>query len=146
MTEEPASPALVPELIVEDLSQSLAFWCDLAGFSITYQRPETGFAFVSREGAAFMLEQRNLADRTWETGELVRPYGRGINFEVHVVSIEPTLWALRQVGWPLYAEPEEKWYRIDEREAGVRQFLVQDPDGYLLRFSQHFGWRAATAG
>ncbi|WP_227022388.1 hypothetical protein [Dietzia maris] len=29
-------------------------------------------------------------------------------------------------------EPEAKWYRLSPSEqAGVRQFLVQDPDGYL---------------
>ena len=29
---------------------------------------------------------------------------------------------------PLFLQPETKWYRV------VRQFLVADPDGYLIRF------------
>jgi hypothetical protein len=37
--------------------------------------------------------------------------------------------------------PEEKWYRTGARETGVRQFLVQDPDGYLLRLQQRLGER-----
>lgn len=31
---------------------------------------------------------------------------------------------------------EEKWYRATDKELGNKQFLVQDPDGYLLRFFQ----------
>lgn len=39
-------------------------------------------------------------------------------------------------------EPEEKWYRIGpSEEAGVRQFLVQDPDGYLVRLQMSLGHR-----
>jgi hypothetical protein len=38
---------------------------------------------------------------------------------------------------------EERWYRRDNMEIGVRQFAVQDPDGYLIRLSQNMGDRAA---
>lgn len=39
-------------------------------------------------------------------------------------------------------EPETKWYRVsDTEEAGVRQFLVTDPDGYLIRFQSSIGRR-----
>ena len=42
--------------------------------------------------------------------------------------------------------PEERWYRINvSEETGVHQFLVQDPDGYLLRFSQSLGRRLLSA-
>ena len=39
-------PALVPELLVADLDRSLAFWCGLCGFTISYARPEERFAYV----------------------------------------------------------------------------------------------------
>jgi hypothetical protein len=38
-------------------------------------------------------------------------------------------------------EPEQKWYRTGEIETGVHQFLVQDPDGYLIRSSAYIGER-----
>jgi hypothetical protein len=42
-------------------------------------------------------------------------------------------------------EPETKWYRItDAEEAGVEQFLVADPDGYLIRFQTSLGKRPAA--
>ncbi len=38
---------------------------------------------------------------------------------------------------------EEKWYRRDETLLSNRQFVVQDPDGYLLRFFEDLGTRPA---
>ena len=34
---------------------------------------------------------------------------------------------------------ESRWYRVDEHHEGNRQFVVQDPDGYLLRFWSDLG-------
>ena len=38
-------------------------------------------------------------------------------------------------------ELEERWYRQVTIERGNRQFVVADPDGYLLRFYQNLGVR-----
>ena len=35
----------------------------------------------------------------------------------------------------------EQWYRINTIEEGVKELLIQDPDGYLLRFQQYLGER-----
>jgi catechol 2,3-dioxygenase-like lactoylglutathione lyase family enzyme len=127
---------IVPELLVTDLAASLHFWCGLCGFRVAYDRPEEGFAFLDRDGAAVMLEELGRGGRYWITGAMTRPFGRGINLEIEVADLSPVLDALREAGWPLFMEPEEKWYRVGAREVGVRQALVQDPDGYLLRFQQ----------
>lgn len=50
-------------------------------------------------------------------------------------STAPILSALRAVDWPLFMEPEMRSYQVDGREVIVEQFLVTDPDGYLVRFS-----------
>jgi hypothetical protein len=34
---------------------------------------------------------------------------------------------------------EDAWYRANDRYLGNRQFLVQDPDGYLRRFFEDLG-------
>jgi catechol 2,3-dioxygenase-like lactoylglutathione lyase family enzyme len=129
---------LVPELDVFDLTRSLAFWCDVLGFRIAYQRSEHGFVFLELQGAQVMLNQRN---GNWETGQLERPLGRGINFQIFVQSVAPPLDALKKADWPLFRECHDAWYRIAGEERGNRQFLVQDPDGYLLRFAQDLGKR-----
>lgn len=135
---------MVAELMVTDLAQSRKFWIDLCGFEVVYQREAEGFMFLDREGAQFMLEEIR-GDDGWITGALDAPLGRGINFEVKVTSIDAPYQRLRAAGWPLYRQPEERWYRSDDIEIGVRQFLVQDPDGYLLRFSEWIGDRPCAA-
>ncbi|MDZ7910257.1 MAG: VOC family protein [Rhodococcus sp. (in: high G+C Gram-positive bacteria)] len=134
-------PALVPELLVSDTLKSIRFWCGLCGFQIEYQRPEEGFAYVSLGSAHIMLEQRGVG-RNWVTGPLEPPLGRGINFQISVRSLDPILTALDDANYILFMAPETKWYRIEEHtEAGVRQFLVTDPDGYLIRFQESLGRR-----
>jgi catechol 2,3-dioxygenase-like lactoylglutathione lyase family enzyme len=129
---------LVPELDVLDLEKSRTFWCDVLGFQIAYRRPENGFMYIERQGSQVMLNRRN---GIWETANLQRPLERGINFQMFVDSVEPLLDALKQAEWPLFRPCHEAWYRIAGEERGNRQFLVQDPDGYLLRFAQDLGPR-----
>ena len=129
---------LVPELDVFDLEQSQNFWCDVLGFQIAYQRPESRFMYIELQGSQLMLKQN---DGNWETADLQRPLGRGINFQMFVDSVEPLLDSLENANWPLFRECHDAWYPIAGTERGNRQFLVQDPDGYLLRFAQDLGKR-----
>lgn len=132
----PPRPAdLVPELAVRDVTRSLGFWCDLCGFAVAYDRPEDGFACLQRGTARVMLDELGRG-RDWITAPLEHPLGRGINLEIAVPRIAPILDALAAAGWPLFLGPETKRYRIRDGQVAVRQFLVQDPDGYLLRFSE----------
>ena len=133
-------PGLVPELSVTDYEASRHFWCDLIGFSLRYERIEEGFGYLVLGSAHLMLDQINRG-RTWATGALEPPLGRGINFEVQVENLDTALQRIMSAGWPIFVEPEEKWYRAGDIEIGVRQFLVQDPDGYLLRLQQEIGER-----
>jgi catechol 2,3-dioxygenase-like lactoylglutathione lyase family enzyme len=141
MTEFIWAP-LTPELIVTDIKASLRFWRDLCGFRVAFERPNKGFAYLDLDGAQIMLEERDQS-RNWIVGPMEPPFGRGINFQIGVREIEPILDSLAAADWPLFLKPEEKWYRTGDLETGVRQFLVQDPDGYLVRFSARLGQRRA---
>lgn len=132
---------LVPELSVSDLRQSLSFWCRLLGFEVAYDRPLARFAFLVRGRLQVMLCERN---GRWEPDEMLRPFGRGVNFQMTVERLAPILAALEETGWPLYEQPSEAWYRTGDCEGGQREFLVQDPDGYLLRFAEDLGTRPPT--
>jgi len=133
-------PALVPELLVADLDHSLTFWCGLCGFTVSYARPEERFAYVVLGSAHLMLEQVGVG-RNWVTGPLDAPLGRGVNFQISVPDSGALAAALRDADWPLFMEPETKWYPVGGEEAGVEQFLVQDPDGYLVRFQSSLSRR-----
>jgi catechol 2,3-dioxygenase-like lactoylglutathione lyase family enzyme len=130
--------ALIPELDVSHFEKSISFYTDVLGFCIEYQRPERQFAFLSYQGSQIMIEQEN---PTWRTGKLEHPYGRGINIQMLVDDLEVIISSLRNHQYPLMVEPEEHWYRKDNLLVGQREFLVMDPDGYLLRFSQSLGER-----
>lgn len=136
-------PALVPELLVADLDESLAFWVGMAGFSVRYDRPEERFVYIALGSAHLMLEQEGVG-RNWITGALDRPLGRGINLQISVSEnvLERILRALSTAHRPLFMQPETRWYCVGSREeVGVRQFLVTDPDGYLARFQASVGHR-----
>lgn len=132
---------LVPELVITDLAASLHFWKNLLGFAVAYERPEEGFAYLDLDGAQIMLEQRDSVQRQWLTDTLVAPFGRGINFQIAVPGVDEILERLMQVRWPLFMACEEAWYRAGDKEVGQRQFLVQDPDGYLVRLVEKLGER-----
>ncbi len=134
---------LVPEFLVTNLATSLHFWSKILGFSVAYDRPENGFAYLDLDGAQIMLEQRDEAERQWVTGPLEAPLGRGINFQIEMPAISPIIERLRLASWPLFMAPEEKWYRVGNAEVGQRQFLVLDPDGYLLRLVMSLGEQVA---
>jgi len=127
-------PDLVPELLITDLGASLAFWVGLCGFAVRYDRRAEGFAYLQQGSAHLMLDQIGLG-RDWVSGPMQHPLGRGVNFQVSVPSVDPLLERMSAAGWPLYLAPEDAWYRTGSSEAGQRQFLVQDPDGYLVRFA-----------
>jgi catechol 2,3-dioxygenase-like lactoylglutathione lyase family enzyme len=133
--------SLVPELTVTDLASSLNFWVDLIGFRVAYDRPEQAFAYLDLDGSQVMLDQISLTGRHWSTGELRPPFGRGINFQIQVPAVEPIITRLEAAQWPLFKATEDAWYRLGDVELGQRQFLVQDPDGYLLRLGAALGER-----
>lgn len=134
--------ALVPELAVSDWRTSRAFYCDLVGFEVAYERPEEGFSFLTLGDAQLMIDEIGIG-RTFglEDGSVERPLGRGLNLQILVPQVAPVLKRLATVGVSLYLPLEEKWYLRGNREVGNRQFVVPDPDGYLLRLFEDLGER-----
>lgn len=123
---------------VTNIHTSKAFWVDILGFNIKFERPEDNFIYLSLEGADIMLDQIN-EDISWLTGVLERSLGRGMNLEITLNEIEPILQRLKKANYNLWREPKEEWYRSGNFKVGVREFLVQDPDGYLIRFAEELG-------
>lgn len=137
----PSAPALVPELLVCELSASLDFYCCLCGFHILYQRADGHFAYLQRDSAELMLEQADVAPDV-AAGKPDYPFGRGISLQISVRDID-TLYARFAAHPALFLPMEEKWHATGNNQTGVKQFVAQDPDGYLLRFSQRLGIRPA---
>jgi len=127
---------LIPELSVSNFEKSLKFYTNLLGFKIEYRRDESKFAMISFQGSQLMIEEIN---NRWNTCKLEQPFGRGINFQIEVDNIKLILDNLEKNNYLLFVEPCENWYRQDSQLLGNREFLIQDPDGYLLRFAEDLG-------
>ncbi|KZX20946.1 Glyoxalase-like domain protein [Rathayibacter tanaceti] len=91
-----------------------------------------------------MLEQAGLG-RNWIAAPLEPPLGRGMNLQLSVEDAARVAAALAEAGVALFSPLETRWYRVGEEEVGVRQLVVADPDGYLLRFQSSLGRRSAAS-
>ncbi len=127
---------MLPEFDVFNLEESLHFYTSLIGFNIVYERKEDKFTFLQLEDVQLMLQEINEEGNKWGTGKLEYPLGVGINFQIDVTNIDEIYGNLRKANYKIFVEMEEHWYRKDEILMGCREFLVQDPNGYVLRFSQ----------
>jgi catechol 2,3-dioxygenase-like lactoylglutathione lyase family enzyme len=131
---------MMPEIMVIDYDRSLAFWTEILGFRICYTRPAMKFVYLERpEGGQMMLYER---DGDWETGPLEPPFGRGVVLQVYVADVEVIAAKVAATGIPFYVALREKWRDWGDRLGGQREFLVQDPDGYLVMVAQRLGERA----
>ena len=85
-----------------------------------------------------MLQEITESDK-WDVAPLSYPFGNGINFQLEVDDVNKIYEALVNNNYKIAFEMEENWYRQDDKLLGNKEFLVQDPDGYLLRFSEDLG-------
>lgn len=130
---------MIPELDIFDLEESLHFYKDLIGFKVIYDREEDKFVFLQFENVQFMIQEIDKENNKWQTGKLEYPLGVGINFQIDVTNIDEIYNRLKEANYKIFVEMEDHWYRKDNILMGCREFLVQDPNGYLLRFSQDLG-------
>lgn len=128
---------IIPEMSVTNLEKSLKFYKTI-GFKIEYERPENKFVFLSLGEIEFMLQEIS-KDGKWDIAPLSYPFGNGINFQLEVDDVQKIYDNLKKCNYKIAYEIEENWYRQDDKLLGNKEFLVQDPDGYLLRFSEDLG-------
>ena len=124
--------SLIPELTVTDIERTKAFYVGILQFKIEYERPENKFVFLSLEKNQMMFEQEN---GNWSVGVLEYPYGRGINFEMTVSNVDGIYTRVLDAGIKPFREMKVSHYRNGDEYIVQKEFLVQDPDGYLLRFT-----------
>ncbi len=139
-----STPLLIPELDVSDLDRSLAVYVNVLGFMLQTSRPEERFAYLIRDGVHLMLEEARGPGRRFRTAPLDYPFGRGMNLQIEVVDVDTLYANVRRAGLTVLIDLEERWYQQGGIEIGNRQFVMADPDGYLLRFFGNLGNRPAV--
>lgn len=134
--------ALVPELLVSDFARSRAFYVDLLGFHVEYARERPSFAFLSFGESQLMIEQDHSEQAPWRVEPIEFPRGRGLNLSITCTGAHAIAARVQSAGVPLRLPVEDRWYRCGDVTLGERHFLIQDPDGYLLRFQEELGEQA----
>ncbi len=123
---------MIPELSVFDIEQTIAFYKKL-GFETVYERPEDRFVFMSFEGSQFMFEQ--IHNDGWNIGKMCYPLGQGVNFSIEADEIDCLYKRLKEAQMEFYRDLKISYYRVNDQCIEQKEFLIQDPNGYLLRFT-----------
>src|SRR4029077_14632903 len=110
-----------PDLVLMECC-SLAFWRNIIGFGIAYERPEERFVYLDNpEGQQVMLCQRH---GRFETGSMQSPLGQGVIFQIYFRDITSILSALRACDWPTYLGPYEVWRKVVTARPPSRRCLA----------------------
>ncbi len=122
--------SLIPELSVSNIITSKEFYLKL-GFKIKYERKEDKFCFLELEENQIMIEENN---DNWNTGVMEYPYGRGINISMAVSNVD-SMYEMVKNSINIFVDLEIHEYKVNDKIFYDKEFLIQDPDGYLLRFT-----------
>ena len=122
---------LIPELSVTNIDKSKEFYLKL-GFKIMYERKKDKFVFLELDGNQLMIEEIN---DNWNTGKLEYPFGRGINISMTINNIDKYYQDLVNKNIILFKDLMTNKYDVNGKTYLDKEFLIQDPDGYLLRFN-----------
>lgn len=116
--------SLAPQFLVDDLSASIAYYRDRLGFEPDFVY-ESFYASVSRTGFSIHLKcaPKTVADR------IHRKQNEHLDAYVGVRGIEALFEELKSKGAHIIRS-------IEQRPWGCKDFYVEDPDGYLLCFSE----------
>jgi hypothetical protein len=88
-----------------------------------------------------MLQELRIHEK--EQSKLERPFGRGILFQIESDNVHTMVGRLQEKGYVIKRAIRKSWFRNDDIEYGGLEFLVSDPDGYVLQFLEGIGERKA---
>ena len=123
--------SLIPELSVSNIENSKKFYKNI-GFKVIYERKEDKFCFIQLEENQIMIEEIN---GNWNVGELTYPYGNGINISMSVKDVQKLYNALKNKNIKFFIDLKISEYKVNDKVYQDKEFLIQDPDVYLLRFN-----------
>ena len=121
---------LTPNIIVADVSRSIAFYRDVLGFSLEQTVPDVApFVFAIMKSGDVQIYLNAPGPAVEEYPVLKdRPLGGTLTLFINVDDVRGSYAQLEdrvQVVLPL----ETKWY-------GLTEFAFLDPDGYIITFAQ----------
>ena len=132
---QPQFHSVTPNLVVRDIDASTAFYRDVLGFPVHMTVPEEApFVFVWLQIGdvnIFLNDQKTVGEIDPHMG--ARPIGGSFTIYIRVTGVD-AIWE-RVSGRAKVADP------ISTKPYGMREFAVEDPDGYLITFSEEMNQR-----
>jgi|SRR5579859_2303191 len=122
----PTTQAISPFLIVSNVPQTVAFYCDRLGFETRFQEPhgDPFFAILGRDGAQLFVKS--------DKDALPLPNPRrhpSMRWDAFVYTADPDGLAAEFTGrGAVFGAP------LTDTHDGLRGFEICDPDGYVLFF------------
>jgi len=129
---------VTPNLIVADVARSLAFYRDVLGFALVTTVPDAApfaFAWMQRDSVNVFLNGQD-AVRADNPAIGARPIGGGntLYIVLEAATIGEGVDAIRaavDTRARVIMELKNQFY-------GMREFGIEDPDGYVIFFAQRF--------
>jgi uncharacterized glyoxalase superfamily protein PhnB len=131
--------SVTPNLMVSDVGRSVAFYRDVLGFTMGETVPDAppfAFAWMRRDGVSVFLNSvESVRSQHRELGS--RSIGGTATIFI-VLEAEDlaggidALYASAAPGSRVFMELKNQFY-------GMREFAVEDPDGYVIFFAQRIG-------
>ena len=115
---------IAPQFLVDDLDRAIAYYVDKLGFTLDFKY-QSFYASVSRDGLAIHLKHAPKSPAEREH----RKQNEHLDAYISVEGVRG-----------LFSELEKRGARVlapvREQPWGCRDFYVEDPDGYILCFSE----------
>ncbi len=130
---------LTPNMAVKNVSESVAFYCDMLGFELlmAVSEAKSGFdtemdpqkhyiwAMLKHGGVEVMLQES--ASLKEDVGDFFTTIGASMTLYINVEDID-ALYQSVHSRVPILKPLETTWY-------GMREFYLQDCNGYVLAFA-----------
>ena len=72
----------------------------------------------------------------WSVGEISYPFGNGVNFQIYAENIDDIYKVCKEKNLIFFRELMISEYKVNNQIVTEKEFLIQDPDGYLIRFQK----------
>jgi catechol 2,3-dioxygenase-like lactoylglutathione lyase family enzyme len=130
---------VVPNLIVRDITTSTEFYRDVLGFSVVATVPEQGplvFVWLQRDDVSVFL---NSVPAVAEALPAVaaRPVGGTATMFITLEAADAVQGVDRL--FEAVAKRSRVIMQLKNQFYGMREFAVEDPDGYVVIFAQRIG-------
>jgi uncharacterized glyoxalase superfamily protein PhnB len=129
---------VTPNLVVADVERSVAFYRDVLGFSVTATVPDASpfaFAMMQRDDVSVFL---NSHESVKEHPALAARAIGGTNTLFIVLEAQDVKGGIDAL-FASIAPRARLFMGLKDQFYGMREFGIEDPDGYVIFFAQRIG-------